>query len=128
MKFFVAASALMSIGVNGAGVGTFFTYFEEGGLGPNNWKFLDMEGNQCGGTQGASGYGQSPVTITADVADTCDTDMASYKFKSGDCTWNDLEFSISNNGTYFIYMSLLFVCFCRSSVCRWWRSFHFPSN
>ena len=121
MKFFLAASALASLAntVNGAGVGTFFTYFEEGGLGPNNWKFLDMEGNQCGGTQGMSGYGQSPVTITADVAETCDTDMASYKFKSGDCTWNELEFSISNNGTFTLYICLCFLfVFVDSSVCR----------
>ena len=98
----VAASSLIA-SANGAGVGTFFTYFEDGGLGPSNWQFLNMDdGNQCGGTFGASGYGQSPVTISSTVVNKCDTDMSAYNFVGGDCTWNELSFTISNNGTCFL--------------------------
>ena len=95
---------MMMIGsTNGAGVGTFFTYFEDGGLGPSQWQFLSMENNnQCGGTYGQSGYGQSPVTIVESVTKRCDTDMSAYSFIGGDCTWDQLDFTISNNGTYSI--------------------------
>jgi hypothetical protein len=98
MKFLVAASFLATT-VNAAGSGTFFTYYEEGGFGPSNWALLTLEGNQCGGTNGASGFGQSPVTIVQDVSDNCDTDMSAYEFTAGDCTWDDLDFTIANNGT-----------------------------
>ena len=96
----VAATAATVGVVNGAGVGTFFTYFENGGLGPSNWQFLNMDENQCGGTSGKSGFGQSPVTISSTTTQRCDTDMSAYSFKGGDCTWDDLDFSISNNGTF----------------------------
>ena len=74
------------------------TYYEAGGLGPSNWAFLDLAGNQCGGTNGASGYGQSPVTVSADTDLRCDTDMGMYNFEGGTCEWSDFDFSISNNG------------------------------
>ena len=118
MKFLVALSALAatmmpsSTVVDAAGTGTFYTYFEEGGLGPSNWQFLDMDGNQCGGTKGASGYGQSPVTIEQSVTDMCDTDMAAYSFKGGDCTWDDLEFTISNNGKRLHTLKELYATSC----------------
>ncbi|KAL7579359.1 hypothetical protein ACA910_014033 [Epithemia clementina (nom. ined.)] len=87
---------------HGAGVGNFFTYYESGGLGPSRWAFLELgddHKNQCGGTGGTSGYGQSPVTISAETQDrACDTNMNGYKFFPGTCTWDDLVFSISNNG------------------------------
>ncbi|KAL7565219.1 hypothetical protein ACA910_016557 [Epithemia clementina (nom. ined.)] len=93
----LAGASLLAV-VDGAGIGNFFTYYDAGGLGPDRWPFLDMEGNECGGMGGATGYGQSPVTISQAVESTCDTDKAAYSFTGGDCTWNDLKFSLSNNG------------------------------
>lgn len=84
--------------VEGAGGGTFFTYYEEGGFGPSRWEYLAMDGNQCGGMKGATGYGQSPVSISESVRFKCDTDMSMYDFRGGDCTWDELDFTISNNG------------------------------
>lgn len=101
-----ATSSLLFGTTDGAGVGTFFTYFEEGGLGPSQWQFLNMEDNQCGGTYGKSGYGQSPVTIVESVTKRCDTDMSAYSFTGGDCSWDELDYTISNNGT------CVYVCFC----------------
>ena len=101
MKFILNAALLLALGsksIDAAGVGTFYTYYELGGLGPENWANLQIDGNQCGGTKGASGYGQSPVTIDAETTGRCHTDMAAYDFDGGDCTWSDLKFSISNNG------------------------------
>lgn len=74
----------------------YYTYYGE--YGPDNWATLDVADNQCGGTNGSSGYGQSPVTVSSDVAATCDTDMSAYTFTGGDCTWSQLKFSSSNNG------------------------------
>ena len=101
MKFVLNLALLLALAgtsVDAAGIGTFYTYYELGGLGPENWANLQIDGNQCGGTQGASGYGQSPVTIDAETASRCNTDMVAYTFDGGDCTWDDLKFSISNNG------------------------------
>ena len=78
--------------------GNLYTYYESGGLGPSNWANLEIDGNQCGGTNGASGFGQSPVTIDSETVSTCDTDLAAYEFNGGDCTWDDLKFSINNGG------------------------------
>jgi len=76
-----------------------FTYFEEGGLGPSNWAKLDLaEENQCGGTMGASAYGQSPVTIDEATTQNCDTGMSQYSFTAGDCQWTDLDFLITKGG------------------------------
>ena len=89
---FLKAQAVYSAGGDG------YTYYEAGGLGPSNWAFLDLEGNQCGGTNGASGFGQSPVTVSEDTGIRCDTDMGMYDFEGGTCEWTDFDFSISNNG------------------------------
>ena len=75
-----------------------FTYYELGGLGPSSWPFLQFEGNQCGGTQGQSGYGQSPVSIEQLTLDHCNTNMVDYNFDGGDCKWEDLRFSINDGG------------------------------
>ncbi|KAL7575679.1 hypothetical protein ACA910_011497 [Epithemia clementina (nom. ined.)] len=93
----LAGASLFGV-VDGAGIGNFFTYCDAGGLGPDRWPFLDLEGNQCGGMGGTTGYGQSPVTISQSVDNMCDTDKAVYAFTGGECTWDDLEFSISNSG------------------------------
>ena len=101
MKFgFAAALLFLKAQAAYAAGGDGYTYYEAGGLGPSNWAFLELEGNQCGGTNGASGYGQSPVTVPDDVNSNCDTDMGMYNFEGGSCGWFDLEFSISNNGKY----------------------------
>lgn len=76
--------------------GSEFTYFEEGGEGPSHWANLPIEDNQCGGTLMTSGYGQSPVAIY-DKED-CDTDMSAYSFQGGDCTWDDLIFTLGEHG------------------------------
>ncbi len=75
-----------------------FTYFETGGLGPDNWAFLQLDGNQCGGTLGLSTFGQSPVTIDEATASGCNTGMSQYNFTAGSCQWTDLKFSINNGG------------------------------
>ena len=99
MKFgFAAALLFLKAQAAYAAGGDGYTYYELGGLGPSNWPFLQFEGNQCGGTQGQSGYGQSPVTIEQLTLDHCNTDMRDYSFNAGDCTWNDLDFSISDGG------------------------------
>ena len=100
MKLLFGSAVFLALSryADAAGVGTFYTYYEDGGLGPNNWAFLGLDGNQCGGTNGASGYGQSPVTIDQETAEGCDANMKRYKFDSGSCGWEDLSFSISNNG------------------------------
>ena len=73
---------------------------------------LDLDGqpimkkNQCGGTAGLSGFGQSPVTVDEETQSRpCDTDLSSYNFVLGDCRWEDLTFAITNNGM-FIMMNL----------------------
>ena len=98
MKFVVAALALSQLlsQVHGGGEG--FTYFETGGLGPNNWATLSVDANQCGGTLGQSTFGQSPVTIDEATGSSCNTGMSQYSFTGGDCKWSDLEFSINNGG------------------------------
>jgi hypothetical protein len=96
--------ALTGKSVDAAG-GDLFTYYESGGLGPSNWANLEIDGNQCGGTNGASGFGQSPVTIDSETVSTCDTDLAAYEFNGGDCTWDDLAFSINNGGECMHYTS-----------------------
>ena len=98
MKFFVAALALSQLlnQVHAGGAG--FTYYETGGLGPNNWATLPIDDNQCGGTMGKSTFGQSPVTIDEATGSACDTGLSQYSFTGGDCAWSDLEFSISNGG------------------------------
>ena len=102
MKLYFSLATLLAT-ADAAGVGNFFTYYEAGGLGPSRWQFLEIDGNQCGGMEGASGFGQSPVTIDNSVRITsggkCDTDKAKYSFEAGDCKWSDLKFSISNSGT-----------------------------
>ena len=110
MKLLFGSSVFLALlcGADAAGVGTFYTYYEEGGLGPNNWAFLGLDGNQCGGTNGASGYGQSPVTIDSETNSRCNTDMAAYRFLPGTCMWSDLEFSLSNNGTSIYFYFRLF--------------------
>lgn len=99
MKFTVAALALVQLlnQVSASGEEG-FTYFETGGLGPDNWAFLQIEGNQCGGTLGLSTYGQSPVTIDEATVSGCNTGMSQYSFTGGNCQWTDLEFSINNGG------------------------------
>ena len=98
----VLSSVVVTNFVDGSGMGNFFTYYEAGGLGPSRWAFLELDGdteNQCGGTGGISGYGQSPVTISDQIQKAvCDTNMDAYKFIPGTCDWNDLWFTISNNG------------------------------
>ena len=85
--------------VEAAGGGTFYTYFDVGGLGPARWAGLQLEGNQCAGTNLVSGYGQSPVAIPEIAPDQCDTNTQNdYVFDGGDCTWDDLQYSIGNNG------------------------------
>lgn len=94
---------------SGAGEGQWFSYFEKGGLGPSRWALLRTPENQCGGgltpddVSGVDGiftgekwsdYGQSPVAVKwEDCQGTFD-----YEFESGDCTFEQLEYSISNNG------------------------------
>mmetsp|Transcript_88002 Transcript_88002/g.172155 ORF Transcript_88002/g.172155 Transcript_88002/m.172155 type:complete len:435 (+) Transcript_88002:75-1379(+) len=99
MKFTVAALALSQIlsQVHGDGESG-FTYFETGGLGPNNWATLPIETNQCGGTLGQSTFGQSPVTIDEATGSACNTGMSQYSFTGGDCAWSDLKFTINNGG------------------------------
>ncbi|KAL7566894.1 hypothetical protein ACA910_008621 [Epithemia clementina (nom. ined.)] len=93
----LAGASLFTV-VDGAGIGNFFTYYDVGGLGPDRWPFLEIDNNQCGGMGGKSGFGQSPVAIPQTVNDSCDTNKDAYLFNGGDCTWDDLKFSISNNG------------------------------
>ncbi|KAL7575681.1 hypothetical protein ACA910_011499 [Epithemia clementina (nom. ined.)] len=93
----LAGASLFTV-VDGAGIGKFFTYYDVGGLGLARWPFLEMENNQCGGMGGQSGYDQSPVTIPQTVDSNCDTIKDAYSFNIGDCTWDDLKFSIGNNG------------------------------
>lgn len=76
--------------------GAAFTYFEEGGAGPSHWANLPIENNHCGGTLMTSGYGQSPVAIFDKQE--CETDMNAYSFQGGDCTWDDLIFTIGSHG------------------------------
>jgi len=101
MKFSLPPAAFLALllrtpsAVDGAGEGTFYTYYDLGGLGPGNWPLLDMDQNQCGGTGGSTGYGQSPIAVPSME---CTTDLAGYSFTPGNCDWNDLYFSLSNNG------------------------------
>jgi carbonic anhydrase len=104
--------ALASKSIDAAS-GDLYTYYESGGLGPANWANLEIDGNQCGGTNGASGFGQSPVTIDSETVSTCDTDLSAYEFNGGDCTWDDLAFSINNGGECMQYSS---TCFPKLSV------------
>lgn len=76
-------------------VGADFTYFDEGGKGPSDWANLEIEENQCGGTSVTTGYGQSPIAIYN--KNTCNSDMMGYSFQAGDCTWDDLIFSIDDH-------------------------------
>jgi len=99
LLFRVLLLALAAERTNAAGGGTFYTYFDLGGLGPERWPSLQLEGNQCAGTNLVSGYGQSPVAIPEIATDQCDSNTKNdYSFNAGDCTWDDLEYSIGNNG------------------------------
>jgi carbonic anhydrase len=98
MKLYIASAAIAILTKSAnAAVGE-YTYYEDGGKGPSNWATLPIDGNECGGTNGASGFGQSPVTVPSSTVGTCDTDMAAYKFNAGTCAWNQLDFTSSNNG------------------------------
>ena len=100
MKLAFTAILLTQL-INGiSGDGAVYTYFEDGGLGPSNWATLQIEDNQCGGTQGKSGFGQSPVTVDEATVSGCDTGMSQYSFTGGDCQWTDLLFTISNGGKH----------------------------
>jgi carbonic anhydrase len=110
----LVAACTLQVG-KAAEEGAVFTYYETGGFGPSNWTNLEIENNECGGTNGASGFGQSPVTIDAETVRTCDTDMAAYNFEGGNCGWNDLKFSIGSNGKQA----------ARSSL-AWWYCSCFP--
>ncbi|GAX17777.1 carbonic anhydrase [Fistulifera solaris] len=92
MKLLVKLALLTSA----VAMGAEFTYFEEGGVGPSHWANLHIEDNQCGGTLMTSGYGQSPVAIFDQHE--CETDMSAYSFQPGDCSWDDLIFSIGSHG------------------------------
>jgi hypothetical protein len=105
MKFSAASTALLVLKFQSASSATtnFYTYYEDGDLGPSNWAhlILPLNGvNQCGGTNGESGFGQSPVTIDEKTNKKCDTNMAGYDFIAGDCTWGQLDFNVLNNGKY----------------------------
>ena len=102
MKFSAASIALLFLKFQSASAagGGGYTYYEDGGLGPSNWAFLSIDGNQCGGTTGASGFGQSPVTIDEKTGGFCDTSMYQYEFNGGECTWDQLDFSIGSTGKY----------------------------
>lgn len=82
---------------SGAGGGQWFSYFHKGGLGPDRWALLQTPDNQCGGgitEEPFVQYGQSPVPVeTTSCKATFD-----YTFEAGTCTFNDLKFSLSNNG------------------------------
>lgn len=99
MKFVATLPLLAALvkRASGAGEGQWFSYFEKGGLGPSRWSLLQTPDNQCGGGVTESpfiDYGQSPVNIApTECAGTFD-----YTFSKGDCSFNDLHFSISNNG------------------------------
>jgi carbonic anhydrase len=95
MKFSIA-TALLLLCTHGASAS--FGYSEFNDFGPSNWANLPSEGNQCGGTNGASGFGQSPVTISAETVSSCDTGLGDYDFFPGDCAWDQLSFTIGNNG------------------------------
>lgn len=97
MKFLFSSTILVALA--DAASEKFYTYYEDGGFGPSNWANLAIDGNQCGGTNGATGFGQSPVVVLDSVTTTCDTDMSDYDFDGGDCTWADLKFEVVNNGT-----------------------------
>ena len=114
-------SGTMAVVGESADRNTWITYYDHvGGLGPLHWPHLVLnpnsentpkedhkekddtswwwwKENQCGGTQGWSGYGQSPISITPSE---CDTDMSSYDYELGTCHWNDLEFRVTNYGTF----------------------------
>ena len=98
MKLALSAALLTQLFSGVSGEGSSYTYFEDGGLGPSNWANLEIEDNECGGTQGKSGFGQSPVTVDEATVSGCDTNMKSYNFMGGDCAWTDLSFTISNGG------------------------------
>lgn len=74
------------------------------GFGPSQWPNilfppqLVATGNQCGGIGQATGYGQSPIVVAADVRDTCDVGLEGYEFEAGTCTWEDYNFRILTNG------------------------------
>lgn len=90
-------AALLPRQADGAGEGQWFAYFHEGGLGPDRWPILQTPDNQCGGNileEQYSQYGQSPVAVeTTECSGKFD-----YKFRAGTCSFEDLKFSISNNG------------------------------
>mmetsp|Transcript_23679 Transcript_23679/g.36571 ORF Transcript_23679/g.36571 Transcript_23679/m.36571 type:complete len:789 (-) Transcript_23679:232-2598(-) len=94
----LAVFAVVTKIAHGAAGDGLYTYYEEGGLGPNRWQFLDLENNQCGGTGGASGYGQSPIKILSDYQNSCFQGYEAYEFNAGDCKWDQLDFTIGNNG------------------------------
>jgi hypothetical protein len=95
MKFSIATELLL---IYTQGASAFYAYSEFGDLGPSNWASLLSDGNECGGTNGDSGFGQSPVTISEDTVEKCDTNMEAYEFVGGSCTWGELDFIIGNNG------------------------------
>ena len=102
MKFILGSSFLLALSssfksADAAGQDG-YTYYELGGLGPSQWPYLQLDGNQCGGTQGQSGFGQSPITVGIETTETCDTGMSAYSFAGGDCTWSDMLFSINSGG------------------------------
>lgn len=97
MKFSMKLALLASsLSITDASEEVEFTYFEQGETGPSHWANLNIEGNQCGGTLMTSGYGQSPVAIFNELE--CETDMSAYSFEAGDCTWDDLIFTVGDHG------------------------------
>ena len=96
MKLFLKLALLASTFSTTEGSEVEFTYFEQGETGPSHWANLPIEYNQCGGTLMTSGYGQSPVAIFNELE--CETDMSAYSFQGGDCTFDDLVFTIGDHG------------------------------
>ncbi|KAL7560108.1 hypothetical protein ACA910_005363 [Epithemia clementina (nom. ined.)] len=64
------------------------------------WNGLMRTVNQCGGTHGWSGYGQSPVTIDTTTSQACHGNVHSKyrELQSGNCQWTDLQFVLTNYG------------------------------
>lgn len=85
-----------------------FSYYETplpSGLvtGPSNWHALvdgsASSANQCGGTGHATGFGQSPIVVPHFPDEQpCDTDLSHYIFQEGDCSYENLQFEITNDG------------------------------
>jgi carbonic anhydrase len=84
----LSALALSAPLVSLAAEGTYNYDFADQVLGPDGWKDLPLEFNECGGAS------NSPIAVTAtECGRTVD-----YTLRNGNCTIGDLDFELVNNG------------------------------